>query len=168
MMMRSPLDDVRPSSGANKINAMREKPMPTREEMQAAVARIQAYCREYSGKHRAVFDRLLDSLDDIGRVTGESFDNRLDAQYRTAISMLIGLADRPSASTLNHVLARINQRAGSEFKDVVLVGGARDGQELSALLRKPARRTKRQKEIVEKLRSSLMPDHNIFSRRERG
>lgn len=142
--------------------------MPTREEMQAAVARIQAYCREYSGKHRAFFDRLLDSLDDIERVTGERPESRLDAQYRTAISMLIGLADRPSTVTLNRALARINQRAGSEFKDVVLVGGARDGQELSTLLRKPGRRNKRQKEIVEKLRGSLMPDHHIFSRRERG
>lgn len=142
--------------------------MPTREEKQAAVAKIQAYCREYSGKHRALFDRLLDALDDIGRVTGEGSENRLDAQYHMAISVLVGLVDRPSATTLNRTLARINQRAGSEFKDVVLVGGARDGQELSKLLRKPARRSKRQEEIVEKLRSSLMPDHHIFSRRKRG
>jgi len=142
--------------------------MPTREEKQAAVAMIREYCREYSGKHRAFFNRLLDSLDDIARVTREESENRLDAQYRTAISMLIGLVDRPSAVTLNGTLARINQRTGSEFTDVVLVGGARDGQELSALLRKPARRSKRQKEIVEKLRSSLMPNHHIFSRRERG
>lgn len=142
--------------------------MPTREEKQAAVAKIQAYCREYSGKHRALFDRLLDALDDIGRVTGEGSENRLDAQYHMAISVLVGLVDRPSATTLNRTLARINQRAGSEFKDVVLVGGARDGQELSKLLRKPARRSKRQEEIGEKLRSSLMPDHHIFSRRKRG
>lgn len=142
--------------------------MPTREEKQAAVTRIQAYCREYSGKHRAFFDQLLDSLDDIARVMEAGSDNRLEAQYRTAISMLIGLADRRSVATLERALARINQRTGSEFKDVVLVGGARDGQELSALLRKPARRSKRQKEIAEKLRSSLTPDHRVFSRRERG
>lgn len=142
--------------------------MPTREEKQAAVTRIQTYCREYSGKHRAFFDQLLDSLDEIERVMEEGSENRLDAQYRTAISMLIGLADRPSVATLERALARINQRTGSEFKDVVLVGGARNGQELSALLRKPARRSKRQEEIVAKLRGSLTPDHHIFRRRERG
>jgi hypothetical protein len=140
--------------------------MPTDAEKQAAVARIKAYSREYRGKHRAFFDRLLEALEDFaGGTTEGDHESRLDAQYRTAVSMLLALADRPNVETLQTALARINQRAGSNFTDVQIVGGARHGELLSHMLRRKPDRSKVRAEILAKLRNSLMSDYQPFRQR---
>jgi hypothetical protein len=139
--------------------------MPTKDEMRAAIARIEAYSRQYSGKHRAFFDRLLESLEERRGGTEENGDGRLDAQYRTAISMLLALADRPNIESLRAALERINERAHSNFEDVQIIGGARDGELLSSMLRQRPQRSTVRSEIVSKLRHTLVPDYQPFPRR---
>jgi hypothetical protein len=139
--------------------------MPTNDEKRAAVARIQAYSRQYSGKHRPFFDRLLESLEERRDGAEEDDDSRVDAQYRTAISMLLALADRPNVESLRAALGRINERAQSSFEDVEIVGGARDGELLSGMLRRRPQRSMVRSEILSKLRHSLVPDYQAFTRR---
>lgn len=100
--------------------------MPTHEEKKAAIEQIRRYCKEYSGKKQAFFNRLLDSLEAVEGI-GEYGEVRIDAQYRTAISALLSLIDRPSTDTLTRVLTRINERTNMSFHDVELVGGLRTG-----------------------------------------
>jgi hypothetical protein len=145
--------------------------MATTDEKRAAVERIRAYCREYTGKHRAYFDRLLNILAESEGLRDQEDAGlrdpgaRLEAQYRTAVSMLILLAERPNIATLHAALQRINQRAKTNFTDVQLVGGPRDGELLSELLRKPQKRSQVRSEVLTKLRHTLVSDYAPFRRR---